>query len=290
MRAGNPSSTRTVSASGTSRKTRHAIRPLHDKKGPGVAEAARRLQKVSGIDVTGRHHAGERGGDSGVVQQRLQAPPIGLGEHQPVPRRLQVGLGLVAFGGALRAGRLRRHDVGLGLIAGRLGRPEVIQRLIPNARVDGALPSQLLHALRFRLPAHAVGGTRLRLATATCTSDAVVSKLARATRRALSACLISMPAWTACAFLLLEFLLHLRHPQFREQVALADAAADLDAHVLDVAGNLGVDRRPLKRLNPGRLLDDALQQLPRGPHRCHAGDRRAQRLLALPPRGFRSRR
>ena len=64
--------------------------------------------------------------------------------------------------------------------------------------------------------------------------------------------------------LLPEFGVQLGDRELREHLALLDRGADVDGPVLDVAGDLGVDRRGLERLELARLADAAADGLPLG--------------------------
>ena len=62
--------------------------------------------------------------------------------------------------------------------------------------------------------------------------------------------------------LLLEFSIQLGDRKFREGLALLDRGADVDGPTLDVAGDLGVDRRRLERLELARLAHAAADGVP----------------------------
>ena len=124
---------------------------------------------------------------------------------------------------------------------------------------------EFLDAVKLGLPAGEVGrrpfscrpGRRRALASAPST-------LASATLTAAVACLCLATACSDRGLLLLEFGVQLGDRQFREDLALLDRGADVDRPVLDVAGNLGVDRRGLERLELAGLADAAADGVPLG--------------------------
>ena len=89
--------------------------------------------------------------------------------------------------------------------------------------------------------------------------------LASATSTAASACFCLAIACSTAACFCSSLRLQLGHRQLGEHLALLDRSPMLTVQLLHVAGDLGVDRRGLERLDLARLADAAADGLPLGP-------------------------
>ncbi len=88
--------------------------------------------------------------------------------------------------------------------------------------------------------------------------------LASATLTAAPACLCLAIACSTAACFCLSSASSSGTESSASDLALLDRGADVDGPVLDVAGDLGVDRRGLERLELARLADAAADGVPLG--------------------------
>ena len=144
--AANISGTSTLIVTMSDRATTKSGRPV----GAGLGQ-------VAGVDVSLDDDAVEGGLDLGVAEQGLDAAGVLPGDLDGGGRGGDVGLGLVERGPALDQADLGRLDLGLDLLAGRLGRAELAPGLVEQAAGLRPLLEQLLDALVLGLPAGEVG-------------------------------------------------------------------------------------------------------------------------------------
>ena len=159
---------------------------------------------------------------------------------------------------------LGRLDLGRDLLAGGLGRAELAPGLVEQAAGLRPRREQFLDAVELGLPAGEVGLgpvdagpdlDELRLGA----GDVGLGHLDRGL-----GLLVPGDRLFDRRLLLLELGLQLGDRQLGEHLALLDRGADVDRPALDVAGDLGVDRRGLERLELARLAHAAADGLPLG--------------------------
>ena len=115
------------------------------------------VEVLAGIDRGNPELARERCPDFRVTEQGRRPPAVGAGHVQLGAGGGHVGPELVEAGGTFPLGRPRREDLGLDLVAGRLGGLELFARLVPHLFVNHLAPGQPVDPRKLQPVALVVG-------------------------------------------------------------------------------------------------------------------------------------
>lgn len=202
--------------------------------------------------------------DPGVGEAGKDGAGVRPGEVDGGGRGDDIGLRGIECSAVLDEGHIRRLDLRCTLLASGLRGAELAPSLVEQTACLCPRSVQFLNAVKLGFPAGEVGLDPSRagpdfdeLRLGAC--DVGLGHPDRG-----PSLLVLGDRLLDGRLFLLELGLQLGDRELREDLALLDGGTDVDVPVLDVAGDLGVERRGLERLELTRLAYAAADGLPLG--------------------------